>query len=98
MEHLPAPQTDPLPGGDGFAQYVSCNSDECDGAKLSVGGNGPREPYCICWVWCARAAAPPSKRMLCLQPTPLGSAGTTCADRCLAWELSSVGSPLRADH
>ena len=60
MEHLPAPQTDPLPGGDGFAQYVSCNSDECDGAKLSVGGNGPREPYCICWVWCARAA-PPSR-------------------------------------
>ena len=70
VEHLPAPQTDPLPGGDGFAQYVSCNSDECDGAKLSVGGNGPREPYCICWVWCARRA----------------SAGTISADRSLVWD------------
>jgi hypothetical protein len=28
VEHTPAPQTDPVPGGDGFAQYVSCNSDE----------------------------------------------------------------------
>ena len=28
VEHLPAPQTDPVPGGDGFAQYISCNSDE----------------------------------------------------------------------
>lgn len=31
VEHTPAPQTDPIPGGDGFAQYVSCNSDEVDG-------------------------------------------------------------------
>ena len=50
VEHLPAPQTDPIPGGDGFAQYVSCNSDECDGALLPT-GNSPRDPKCICWVW-----------------------------------------------
>ena len=50
VEHAPAPQTDPVPGGDGFAQYVSCNSDECDGALLPT-GNVPRDPTCICWVW-----------------------------------------------
>eukprot|EP01052_Picozoa_sp_SAG31_P044076 SAG31_NODE_7557_length_1655_cov_1.075835_1_plen_363_part_10 len=51
VEHLPAPQTDPLPGGDGFAQYISCNSDECDGAKIATGGSSPRDPVCVCWVW-----------------------------------------------
>lgn len=50
VEHLPAPQTDPVPGGNGFAQYVSCNSDECDGVLLPR-GNTPRAPTCICWVW-----------------------------------------------
>jgi len=50
VEHTPAPQTDPVPGGDGFAQYVSCNSDECDGVLLPT-GNTPRAPTCICWVW-----------------------------------------------
>ena len=50
VEHAAAPQTDPVPGGDGFAQYVSCNSDECDGVLLPT-GNTPREPTCICWVW-----------------------------------------------
>lgn len=38
VEHLPAPQTDPIPGGEGFAQYISCNSDECDGASFPEGG------------------------------------------------------------
>ena len=51
MEHYVAPQTDPLPGGDGFAQYISCNSDECDGANLATGGSAPRAPDCVCWVW-----------------------------------------------
>ena len=51
VEHYVAPQTDPLPGGDGFAQYISCNSDECDGAKLATGGSSPRAPVCVCWVW-----------------------------------------------
>jgi len=50
VEHLEAPQTDPTPGGDGFAQYVSCNSDECDGVLLPQ-GNLPKLPTCICWVW-----------------------------------------------
>jgi hypothetical protein len=50
VEHAAAPQTDPVPGGDGFAQYVSCNSDECDGVLLPT-GNVPRDPTCICWVW-----------------------------------------------
>lgn len=50
VEHQAAPQTDPTPGGDGYAQYISCNSDECDGALLPT-GNLPREPTCICWVW-----------------------------------------------
>ena len=59
VEHYPAPQTDPVPGGDGYAQYVSCNSDECDGALLPT-GNIPRRPTCICWVW--------SDRMLSQQP------------------------------
>ena len=27
VEHLPAPQNDPLPGGDGIAQYISCMDD-----------------------------------------------------------------------
>ena len=48
-----------MPGGDGFAQYVSCNSDECDGALLPV-GNLPKEPTCLCWVW--------DDRMLSQQP------------------------------
>jgi hypothetical protein len=51
VEHYVAPQTDPLPGGDGFAQYISCNSDECDGANLATGGSAPRAPDCVCWVW-----------------------------------------------
>lgn len=50
VEHAEAPQTDPSPGGDGYAQYVSCNSDECDGVLLPT-GNVPRSPTCICWVW-----------------------------------------------
>ena len=41
-----APQTDPTPGGDGFSQYVSCNSDECEVTNDST----PRAPVCICWV------------------------------------------------
>jgi hypothetical protein len=40
VSHLPAPQTDPTPGGDGFAQFSSCNSDY----PLS-----PRTPFCVCW-------------------------------------------------
>ena len=40
VSHLPAPQTDPSPGGDGFAQFTSCNSDY----PLS-----PRDPFCVCW-------------------------------------------------
>eukprot|EP01046_Picozoa_sp_COSAG06_P075986 COSAG06_NODE_24022_length_675_cov_0.777778_1_plen_144_part_10 len=62
MEHYVAPQTDPLPGGDGFAQYISCNSDECDGANLATGGSAPRAPDCVCWVWdhrCDRRTSPP---------------------------------------
>ena len=39
VEHLAAPQTDPVPGGDGYAQYISCNSDECDGAMLPAGSS-----------------------------------------------------------
>jgi len=60
VEHLEAPQTDPTPGGDGFAQYVSCNSDECDGVLLPE-GNLPRLPTCICWVW--------DDRMISQEPT-----------------------------
>jgi hypothetical protein len=43
VEHLPAPQTDLIPGGDGYAQYVSCNSNEVDGMLYPV-GNSPRAP------------------------------------------------------
>lgn len=46
VEHASAPQTDPTPGGDGYAQYVSCNSDECEVTNNST----PRAPVCICWV------------------------------------------------
>ena len=46
MEHLPAPDADPRWGPGGFAQYVSCNSDETDAAF----NNTPRDPTCMCWV------------------------------------------------
>ena len=46
VEHAIAPQTDPTPGGDGYSQYVSCNSDECEVTNNST----PRQPICICWV------------------------------------------------
>ena len=46
VEHTAAPQTDPTPAGDGYAQYVSCNSDECEVTNNST----PRAPVCICWV------------------------------------------------
>jgi hypothetical protein len=46
VEHAMAPQTDPTPGGDGYSQYVSCNSDECEVTNNST----PRAPVCICWV------------------------------------------------
>jgi hypothetical protein len=49
VEHLPAPQTDPIPGGDGYAQYISCNGEENDGALYPV-GNSPRDPTCMCWT------------------------------------------------
>lgn len=42
VEHLPAPQTDPIPGGDGFAQYVSVSE------KCAVCGMWCTE----CGVWC----------------------------------------------
>ena len=34
----------------GSVRYISCNSDECDGAKLATGGSSPRAPACVCWV------------------------------------------------
>merc|ERR1711971_901602 len=47
----------PLPGppdmGDGFSDYLSCNSDEVDGTL----GNDPRDPSCICIVWDDRLLA-----------------------------------------
>eukprot|EP00912_Choanoflagellata_sp_UC4_P000962 UC4_evm1s594 len=39
----------------GFAQYISCNSDETD-----VYNNSARDPMCICWVW--------DDRMMSLMP------------------------------
>jgi hypothetical protein len=60
VEHTPAPQTDLIPGGDGYAQYISCNSDECDGVYYDEGGSSPRNPKCVCWVW--------DDRMLSQQP------------------------------
>lgn len=32
---------------EGFAQYISCNSDETDAAW----NNSARDPTCMCWVW-----------------------------------------------
>eukprot|EP00039_Didymoeca_costata_P020272 m.340697 g.340697 ORF g.340697 m.340697 type:complete len:581 (-) comp19466_c0_seq1:108-1850(-) len=45
VEHLPAPNSDPR--WKGFAQYISCNSDEVDAAY----NNSANYPTCICWVW-----------------------------------------------
>lgn len=45
VEHLPAPQSDPR--WEGYADYVSCNSDEVDAAY----NNSATDPTCMCWVW-----------------------------------------------
>lgn len=39
--------------GDGFSDYLSCNSDETDGTL----GNDPRDPSCMCIVWDDRLLA-----------------------------------------
>ena len=43
VEHLPAPQTDPSPGRDGYAQYI-----DCDGPESEAVGGGPCAPQCVC--------------------------------------------------
>eukprot|EP00040_Diaphanoeca_grandis_P028158 m.161768 g.161768 ORF g.161768 m.161768 type:complete len:478 (+) comp31253_c3_seq1:3430-4863(+) len=45
VEHLPSPKSDPR--WEGYADYISCNSDEVDAAL----NNSARDPSCICWVW-----------------------------------------------
>eukprot|EP00750_Incisomonas_marina_P002935 INCI12778.4.p1 GENE.INCI12778.4~~INCI12778.4.p1 ORF type:complete len:252 (+),score=12.88 INCI12778.4:53-808(+) len=51
VAHHKAPEP-PVPENDGFAQYMSCNSDETD-----PHGNKPRDPICMCWVWDDRTLA-----------------------------------------
>lgn len=50
VEDVPLPQvlargSSQAAASPGWAQYVSCNSDETD-----YFGNKPRDPICICWV------------------------------------------------
>ncbi|CAK0793037.1 unnamed protein product [Prorocentrum cordatum] len=47
------PLEGPTRMGDGFSDYLSCNSDEVDGTL----GNDPRDPSCICIVWDDRLLA-----------------------------------------
>jgi hypothetical protein len=45
VEHQPAPKSDPR--WEGYADYISCNSDEVDAAF----NNSANDPTCMCWVW-----------------------------------------------
>eukprot|EP00854_Cymbomonas_tetramitiformis_P011725 gene11725-13846_t len=48
-----APIKEKTPAGDGFSDYLSCNSDEVDGLL----GNDPRNPSCVCIVYDDRLLA-----------------------------------------
>lgn len=60
VEYLPAPKGLPGVDDDGFAGYLSCNSDEVDAY-----GNDPRDPSCICICL--------NDRLLAHQATPRNS-------------------------
>ena len=62
VEYLPAPKGQPGVDDDGFAGYLSCNSDEVDAY-----GNDPRDPSCICICL--------NDRLLAHQATPRNTLG-----------------------
>jgi len=92
------PLEGPTRMGDGFSDYLSCNSDEVDGTL----GNDPRDPSCICIVWDDRLLAHQTNASWLGQDCGVGHMGwlgetvCNCTGQVPRSPLPAGGSPSRS--